>query len=93
MRSFKVSVDAKKAEFFKELLDSLDFVSYEEDSSFSLTKSERKERSHSSGRDAISSSKRKNKKESELDSIESRRKSLEDIRKAMMNIDKLRNSR
>ncbi len=91
MRSFKVSVDAKKAEFFKELLDNLGFVSYEEDSSISVTKKSKNAAGDTDKDNSVSSSKRKSKKENEFDSIENRRKSLEDIRKAMMNIDKLRN--
>ncbi|MCW3787067.1 hypothetical protein [Plebeiibacterium sediminum] len=93
MRSFKVSVDNKKVAFFKELLDNLDFVSYQEDTSKDLshTLSDRNDvNKKEEGGEGLS--KRKQKLSDDFNSIESRKKSLEDIRKAMMNIDKLRDS-
>ncbi len=92
MRSFKVKVEASRADFFMELLDSLNFVSFEEDSS-SKSKSAKKAGSNVKDIEGKSSSNNKTKSEEEYDSMDSKRKSLEDIRKAMMNIDKLRNNR
>ena len=93
MRSFKVSVDNKKVAFFKELMDSLDFVTYQEDTSVESSRSlsDKSDVDHKEN-ETENNSKRKPKLSNDFDSIESRKKSLEDIRKAMMNIDKLRDS-
>ncbi len=93
MRSFKVSVDAGKAEFFIELLDNLGFVSYEEDPSIRIKKNQKRLSADTDKRNTTGSSRRKTKPEDDFDSLEHRKKSLEDIRKAMINIDKLRNSK
>ena len=93
MRSFKVKVDADKADFFKELLDSLNFVSYSENSSGGRNKSKNKSGLDVKEKGTQASLKRNQNTEDEYDSMDSKRKSLEDIRKAMMNIDKLRNNR
>ncbi len=91
---FKVNVDAKKVAFFKELLNSLNFVTYEEertkDSEDSISKDG--EELKVNERSELSAAQRKQKKSNDLNSIENRKKSLEDIRKAMKNIDKLRDS-
>ncbi len=93
MRSFKVSVDNKKVAFFKELMDSLDFVTCQEDTSVESSRSlsDKSDEDHKEN-ETENNSKRKPKLSNDFDSIESRKKSLEDIRKAMMNIDKLRDS-
>ncbi len=93
MRSFKVSVDNKKVAFFKELMDSLDFVTCQEDTSVESSRSlSDKSDANRKGNESENILYRKQKLSNDFASIENKKKSLEDIRKAMMNIDKLRDS-
>ncbi|MCW3804918.1 hypothetical protein [Plebeiibacterium marinum] len=83
MKYFKVKVAKEKARFFKELLNSLEFVEFKEVKSFE----EEPPFIGARSRRGMSSSKAM---EEKINSVENRRKSLEDIRKAMEKIDKLR---
>jgi len=100
MKNFKVKVDNNKAEFFKELMDSFKFVSYEEVDSF------REPRVYPGGEFEIRSPKdttpitysmekagRKLEQESKGKPTQTREQSLEDIKKALSKIEALRNRR
>ncbi len=101
MRNFKVKVDDAKGEFFKELLQNLDFVSFEEVDSFREPRVyPAAEFEIRSPKDTTSTTYKKSTsgkgkaakgKESTSSEAQSRQDSFNDIREVMQKIDALRN--
>ncbi len=98
MKNFKVKIDDEKADFFKELLKNLDFVSFEEVDSFHEPRIyPAADFEIRSPRDPISSSYDKltrgsedSQKKNVNDPSIRRKSALDDIRSVISNIDKLR---
>lgn len=99
MKNFKVQVDDHQADFFKQLLDRLDFVSFEEVEGFNEPRiypaadfEIRSEKDKAAQAQAMENLRRQVQVSSPTDSPEKRQMdAMSDIRNVMSQIDKMRN--